>query len=130
VLAGSANGKERPRGINTLLHGGVGTGKTEFCKTLAAEAGMTIWSVGEADDAGGEPQCIERLAALRMAQRLLTKRARSLILSDEAEDVWSSQPVRFRPRERSGSNRLLEESRVPVLWTCNDVGSIDPAPAA
>src|SRR5947208_4239319 len=43
------------RSINILLHGNPGTGKTEFCRTLAAELGCTLFGVGEADDWGGEP---------------------------------------------------------------------------
>jgi SpoVK/Ycf46/Vps4 family AAA+-type ATPase len=133
VLAGATNRENRGRGINLLLHGPVGTGKTEFCKTLAARASMTVWSVGEADEEGGEPCRGERLASLRIAQRLLCKRAGALILFDEAEDVLEqpSGPFGFRLRERSGSkvhiNRLLEQNPLPVLWTCNEVDCIDPA---
>jgi hypothetical protein len=39
VLAGAK--KHGAAGINILLHGPVGTGKTEFCKTLAARCGLT-----------------------------------------------------------------------------------------
>jgi SpoVK/Ycf46/Vps4 family AAA+-type ATPase len=133
VLAGATTSESRSRGVNVLLHGPAGTGKTEFCKTLATRAGMTIWSVGESDDAGGEPTRIERLASLRVAQCLLSKRVRTIILFDEAEDVLEqpSGPFGFKLRERIGSkvhiNRLLEENPLPVLWTCNEVESIDPA---
>lgn len=134
VLAGATNDENHARGVNVLLHGPVGTGKTEFCKTLAARGGMTIWSVSEADDVGGEPNRGERLASLRIAQRLLSKRAGAIILFDEAEDVLEQPgggPFGFKLRERNGSkvhiNRLLEENPLPVLWTCNEVDNIDPA---
>jgi transitional endoplasmic reticulum ATPase len=53
VLAGAR--EQGASGINLLFHGPVGTGKTEFCKTLAAKCGLAIWSIGETDEQGGEP---------------------------------------------------------------------------
>lgn len=131
VLAGAA--ETGAKGINLLLHGPVGTGKTEFAKVVAARTGMKVWSVGEADDKGGEPNRSERLASLRLTQRLLGKRGRALILFDEAEDVLaSSSPFfEFSSRFRDGSkvfiNRMLEKNPVPVIWTCNEVAFVDPA---
>ncbi len=132
VIAGA--GKARANGVNLLVHGPVGTGKTEFAKALAAHDGMSIWSVGETDDEGAEPTRAERLAALKLAQRLLGKRGGALILLDEAEDVLASEmpflgPFAGRSRDRSKVylNRLVEQNPVPIVWTCNDVAAIDPA---
>jgi SpoVK/Ycf46/Vps4 family AAA+-type ATPase len=132
VVAGAGAGT---RGINLLLHGPVGTGKTEFCKALAARTGRRVWSIGEADEEGGEPSRQERLAALHLVQRLLRRRGDALILFDEAEDLLAGGGGVFSPCERpswgDGSkvymNRLLEQNEVPVLWTCNAVGGMDPA---
>lgn len=132
MMAGA--GKNGASGVNLLLHGPVGTGKTEFAKTLAAHVGMSIWSIGETDDQGGEPTRGERLAALKLAQRLLAKRAGALVLLDEAEDVLASEmpffgPFASRSRDRSKVylNRMIEQNPVPIVWTCNDVAAIDPA---
>ncbi len=132
VMTGA--GKTGASGVNLLLHGPVGTGKTEFAKVLAAHAGMSIWSIGETDDQGGEPTRGERLAALKLAQRLLAKRAGALVLLDEAEDVLASEmpffgPFAGRSRDRSKVylNRMIEQNPVPIVWTCNDVAAIDPA---
>lgn len=130
VIGATENGRDR--GINIFLHGPVGTGKTEFCKVLAARTGKSIWSVGEADDAGGEPNRSERLASLRLAQQLLSKRRDALILFDEAEDLLATD-ITIAGRRRPGSgakvhiNRLLESNAVPVLWTGNDIWWLDPA---
>ena len=58
-------------GVNVLLHGPPGTGKTELCKVLAERLGVTLYSVGESDESGDEPSRRERLQELRLAQRLL-----------------------------------------------------------
>jgi transitional endoplasmic reticulum ATPase len=123
-------GNGRAEGLNLLLHGPVGTGKTEFCKALASQAGCTLWSIGEKDQEGGEPSRGERLAGLRLAQRLLKGRTNAVLLFDEAEDILA-RPGGFMERHRDESkvfvNRIMEGNRIPVLWTCNDVEHIHAA---
>jgi hypothetical protein len=115
---------DRRKGVNILIHGVPGTGKTEFCKVLARELGCDLFSVGEADEEGSEPARWERLDALRLGDQLAGGRGQSLLLFDEMEDLlWD--------RTRRGSkvylNRLLEKNQVPVLWTANEVGCFDRA---
>ena len=127
------------KGVNILVHGLPGTGKTEFCKTLAARLKAPLYSVGESDDSGGEPSRHERMQELRLAQRLLAGDRRSILLFDEMEDLLSGPQgmlaalfgsSRSRGRSAEGSkvfmNRLLEETPVPVLWTSNSARWTSP----
>jgi transitional endoplasmic reticulum ATPase len=121
----------RARGINVLVYGPVGTGKTEFCKAIAAATEATLTAVGEEakdeDDATGEPTRSERLAHLRFCDRLLGCSGRSLLLFDEMEDI----SLRLSENGRFGSkaflNRFLESNAVPVLWTANDLDALGTA---
>ncbi len=131
LLRGAVN--ERATGINVLIHGPPGTGKTEFARTLANAAGAALHGVGEADDDGHEPSRWDRIAALGLAQRLLAGRGGAVLLFDEMEDLIGDARLSggdwFSRREGSKVfvNRLLETNKVPVIWTTNAIGNVDGA---
>ena len=127
VLRAAIAGRET--GINLLLYGPPGTGKTAFAATLAARIGAPLRPVGEADEQGDEPQRFDRLAELRLAQRL-TAGSDTLLLFDEAEDLFVHRSIAFDEPVTSSrvlTHRLLERMAVPVIWTANDIGMLGPA---
>ena len=127
------------KGVNILVHGQPGTGKTEFCKTVAACLEVPLYAVGESDSVGAEPSRKERMQELRLAQRLLAGDQKAILLFDEMEDLLSGPqgmlaallgPRRSHGFSAEGSkvfmNRLLEGTRVPVLWTSNSARWTSP----
>ena len=126
------------KGVNVLVYGPPGTGKTEFCKTLAAQLETPLYVVGELDADSRNPWGGGRLQELRLAQRLLGGKRRSILLFDEMEDLLSAEaevPPLFGSRRgpkfsADGSkvfmNRLLEETPVPILWTSNSAHCTSP----
>lgn len=119
--------QEKPAtGVNILLYGRAGTGKTEFAKTLSRAAGAYLYSIGEPgrnneEKSDTERDCrARRRNQIRMAQALLRSVPNAAILCDEAEDVLDSGRG-----TRLINHRLLENTPVPVIYTANRLDHLD-----
>ncbi|MDE0172368.1 MAG: AAA family ATPase [Defluviicoccus sp.] len=127
LLEGALRAPEK--GVNILFHGPPGTGKTQFCRTLADKLGVPLFDVGERDERGGEPDRAQRLGDLTLAHTLLAGDRNALVLFDETVDLLPGNDLSFlfggfgRRTVSGGSklfmNRLLENAPVPTLWTAN-----------
>ena len=125
VLA-QALAADAERGVNILLYGPPGTGKTEFAATIAAVLGVPVYLLGERNGAGEEPSRGERLSQMLLAQRIGTT-GKALYLFDEAEDLFRPRLHDREPDPKIFIHRLLETSRVPMIWAANDLTAFSPA---
>jgi SpoVK/Ycf46/Vps4 family AAA+-type ATPase len=133
-------GAQAVPGLNILLYGPPGTGKTEYAKLLAREAGLQLFEVACEDGDGAGLNTSDRLGSLMLALQSLKGRRDAMVLLDEAEDVFPDSgsfalhqlfglPRASSKREQGKAwmHRLLERMAVPVIWTTNAIGAIDPA---
>lgn len=114
------------KGINILLYGSVGTGKTQFAKLIANKAKCDMYSVA-AEFMDKEASRKDRLSDLSSKQTLLSKSLKSCLLFDEAEDVMNRGFTEFGNASKAYLNTLIEETPIPIFWTTNDIYNVDPA---
>ncbi len=114
ALSARRDGRPEGRGIAFLAYGPPGCGKTEFCRTLAAETGATLYSVGEREHGPESRLPVPRRVSLEYAVEALTDEPDAVILFDELEDFAFSECKQWL-------NGLVEKSRVPLLFTANSI---------
>jgi AAA+ superfamily predicted ATPase len=123
----------RAEGVNILIHGPPGTGKTEFARSLSAAAGAVLFAVGENVFDGEEPTREDRIESLNLGQRAFAARGNTMLLFDEFEDLigdaarGTGNSMRGRQGSKVFINRMLETNRLPVIWTSNAIDHVDPA---
>lgn len=121
----------RQRGVNVLVHGSPGTGKTQLTRCLADELGCELFEVASEDTDGDPITGVGRLRAFRAAQSFFSQRD-ALIVFDEIEDVFHDGDSFLGKRStaqlrKAWLNRMLEENPVPALWLSNSIQGVDPA---
>ena len=118
--------KNKKSGVNILLYGAVGTGKTEFAKLLANKSKVEMYSV---ITKLGKKEALreDRLQDLFSKQTLLELSENSCILFDEAEDVMNRGFSDFGKASKSYLNQIIEKTPVPIIWTTNNILDVDPA---
>ncbi|MGH9772813.1 MAG: AAA family ATPase, partial [Candidatus Acidiferrales bacterium] len=117
--------RDRTPGINVLIYGSPGTGKTQFVRALAAKADLDLWEVGHKGSEGSHDSGQQRLMHLRLSQALLAEQPQAVILFDEFEDVLvpEDKPFMFRPPRKVPKavlNNVVETNRVPTFWISNE----------
>jgi SpoVK/Ycf46/Vps4 family AAA+-type ATPase len=124
--------ENQDRGVNILLYGHPGTGKTELVKTIAKELSLKLFEVSYADEDDEPIVGKRRLNAFKSAQYLFDKKP-ILLMFDEVEDIFDDDlPLSFfgvKPKQKNKGwmNRILENGRVPTIWISNSVNGIDNA---
>ena len=119
--------EQKKKGVNILLYGHVGTGKTEFAKLIANTAKIPMYAVKTEKENFKEADREYRLVDLYSKQDILSRSNKACILFDEAEDVMNRGFSCFGNASKGYLNKILEETPVPVIWTTNNIYDVDPA---
>ena len=120
--------KHHRKGVNLLIYGVPGTGKTEFAGLLAQALGISAYNITYMDSDGDVVKAEQRLNYSRLAQTLLNGK-QALLIFDEIEDVFNGSFMErsVAQKNKAWTNQLLENNNVPMIWLSNSVHSIDAA---
>jgi len=135
-----------------LVSGNPGLGKTEWARAVLHASDVNALEMVATGRWGAAITGEDRLQHLRMVLHMLRASKRTVILFDEADDVFSnsggpqgfsaramsSRNTRYRfghgdadavsmENNRAALNHLLETSRIPVIWVMNHPEVLDPA---
>jgi len=124
------------KGINILLWGAPGGGKSEFCKTLANKMNCSLYAIG-GSESNAKITHQERLNAVRLAQGLLQYQNNNLLMFEfDKTDDLSTLPDFFKgmmdsaiTKQKLSSKefpvRSLGDNPVPTLWVVDDASFLE-----
>ena len=120
------------KGVNILLYGEPGTGKTEFAKTLVNKVGAKLYGIGEGIDNILERDD-SRYKQLMRTNILLSKEKNTCLLVDEADDILNAcygRNIFYHSKTDANVskirvNRILENNSQPTIWIANQICDMD-----
>ncbi len=120
-------------GVNILIYGAPGTGKTELVRALCEATNLQLHEITMQHENGEPVQGSDRFSTLKLSQQLLARANTSVLMFDEVEDVFPVMEHSFFGSSRSSDmkkawvNNVLEENKIPTFWLCNSTHQIDPS---
>ena len=123
--------KHQTKGVNILLHGVPGTGKTALVSALCSKLGADLYQVAHEDSDGDALSGHHRYRSYQLSQSVLGGQKDTVLLFDEIEDVFQESNDFFGSRVsklyKSTTNYMLENNPTPAFWVTNDASYLDPA---
>tara|TARA_R110002167_G_scaffold192345_2_gene394833 strand:+ start:11856 stop:13898 length:2043 start_codon:yes stop_codon:yes gene_type:complete len=125
--------KQQLSGVNILLHGPSGTGKTELSKLLAQDTKsglMTVKAQGEEyrtkeDELTSELNAATlRLQYHGLLNAMLSNEPKSMLLIDECEDIFYEY-LNGKKVSKDRLHQVLSDNPVPTIWVTNHVNQLE-----
>lgn len=121
--------KQKEKGINVLLYGDVGSGKTEFAKVLAQENNLKLYSIAE--DMGESCNIsYRRFNRLKAISQAFCKEDNIALMFDEGDSFLQDRTHATKSWEITQVNEMLTQMEIhpyPFICTTNLMTNIDKA---
>ena len=121
---------KRRRGVNILLHGIPGCGKTEFARAVAAASSLNAHELVSQRLDGHPLSFGERRCRYRQASEYLNSDQPCVLIVDEMDGMLEIAPPGRNGQQamtKASANALLESNPVPTIWLTNNRGQFDQA---
>lgn len=130
-------GRAQDRGINILLYGEPGTGKTSFAQALAKELGFTAYTIAQMDDLEkGRLSKSFRFASVQVCDSQVDRK-KSIMIVDEADKMLEGGGDGFmamlmgrgsKSEDKGDINEILDTLKTPCIWITNSrANQLDPS---
>ena len=122
--------EQKRKGVNILLHGEVGQGKSELSRLLSTLTQIPMYSVITQKGSFEEASREDRLVDLYSKQHILANSEKACILFDEADTFLQDRTTAVRGWEISQVNEMLtqmETAEYPFACTTNLLDTLDEA---
>lgn len=126
--------EDQKSGINILLYGPLGTGKSELSRAIVQDIGADLFEVPVVDEEGEAVN--DRMNSLIFNLSQLKNNPSAILVFDEAQDLFKNfnnpffvtLSTRGNEKQNKGlTNKLLENNQTPVIWITNSIQAMDPA---
>jgi AAA+ superfamily predicted ATPase len=123
--------KVKKRGVNVLIYGPPGCGKTQFVKSLADSMKIELYEIRT--PLGRKEGLSWRMRSYLLTQKVLAKVSGAAVIFDEVEDVFDQEfeTGSFNYANKTGvkgfMNEILEGNFCPTFWVSNQIDVLDPA---
>lgn len=118
----------KKRGVNILLHGDPGVGKTELVKTLANSLECDLFDISQNPDEDRYSNQSETMASeILRTQSLCEQLDNIILLVDECDDFFFESISSGRGIRKHKINQVLECSIKPTIWITNSPQELDYA---
>lgn len=121
----------RAVGVNVLIYGAPGTGKTEFARLIARCLDVELMEISPSGLDGSPITPVKRLRGFTVAQAFF-RQSSTLLCVDESEEIFGDasgieqddSPAYAR---KSWINAALETNATPAIWIANSLREFDAA---
>jgi SpoVK/Ycf46/Vps4 family AAA+-type ATPase len=118
----------KKQGVNILLHGEPGVGKTELVKTLAKLLKCDLFDISYISDEYSQENISKTMVnEIERTQTICGQLKNIILFVDECDDFFHENPLSGRNLRKHQVNKLLENTPIPTIWVTNRPYSLEDA---